>query len=285
MTPGPDVDHLLRRLSDFLSTSSVIANDEPIKDVAGDSEPEVDLNLKEVWLVSSVPMLSSDLADSLHKFGWHVRKFVDLGLCLSELKQHKPLMLWLELEEGKVNEWSPSLKILLSTLKTQNIIWVAYCNEGALDRRVEAVNFNASAFFELPINTPMVMNRLSHLVEQHRNQGGRVCILDDDTILAQRYALYLEGAGIDVHIVEGPHTLIQDVLALKPELMLMDLHMPLYNGYQLAGVIRQYESLRSLPVVYLSAESDIGAQLNAMSFGADDFLLKPISADSTCQSY
>ena len=65
--------------------------------------------------------------------------------------------------------------------------------------------------------------------------------------------------------------------AFRPELVLMDLYMPDYPGQELAGVIRQYDNWASLPIVFLSAETDLDVQLQAVGKGADDFLTKPIN--------
>ncbi len=62
-----------------------------------------------------------------------------------------------------------------------------------------------------------------------------------------------------------------------PDLVLMDIEMPNYIGSELAAVLRQYEGWVGLPIIYLSAETDVDEQIKAMGVGADDFLTKPIS--------
>ena len=52
--------------------------------------------------------------------------------------------------------------------------------------------------------------------------------------------------------------------------------MPACSGVELAKVIRQLDSFVSTPIVYLSSEDDFNTQLEAMSLGGDDFLVKPI---------
>ena len=98
-----------------------------------------------------------------------------------------------------------------------------------------------------------------------------------DILLAEHFALTLQTAGIDCQILTNPENIIADILQYQPDLVLLDLHMPTYSGPELAGVIRQYDAFKSLPIVFLSAEQDKAQQLKAMAFGADDFLTKPIS--------
>lgn len=57
----------------------------------------------------------------------------------------------------------------------------------------------------------------------------------------------------------------------------MDVHMPGFSGPDLAGVIRQHDNWSNLPIAYLSGETDLDRQIEAMNRGADDFLIKPIS--------
>ena len=58
--------------------------------------------------------------------------------------------------------------------------------------------------------------------------------------------------------------------------ILLDIYMPECNGMELAKVIRQLDVFVGIPIVFLSAESNLDKQLFAMGLGADDFLTKPI---------
>ncbi len=60
------------------------------------------------------------------------------------------------------------------------------------------------------------------------------------------------------------------------ELILMDINMPGASGEEVAQVLRQQEVHVSVPIVFLSGETDKNRQLAAMSHGGDDFLVKPI---------
>jgi diguanylate cyclase (GGDEF)-like protein len=64
-----------------------------------------------------------------------------------------------------------------------------------------------------------------------------------------------------------------------PDLILLDMYMPDCTGTELAKVIRQQEAYVSIPIVFLSAETDMDRQLEAMQLGGDDFLTKPIQPE------
>jgi CheY-like chemotaxis protein len=57
------------------------------------------------------------------------------------------------------------------------------------------------------------------------------------------------------------------------------MNMPGASGQELARVIRQQDAYLSIPIVFLSAESDVGRQREAMSTGGDEFLQKPIEPE------
>jgi len=86
----------------------------------------------------------------------------------------------------------------------------------------------------------------------------------------------LEQAGMLVSSVSDPMKIMGTLLEFDPDLILMDIYMPECDGIELAKVIRQLGGFVGIPIVYLSAEKDFDRQFDAISFGGDDFLVKPI---------
>lgn len=151
-------------------------------------------------------------------------------------------------------------------------------DQDTFEARVQAAQLNAHGYFLKPLNIPQLVNRLEQLLHDRQAPPARILIVDDDHQLALYYQLVLEAAGMEVRILEQPESIIEEMSIFRPELLLMDVHMPAYNGPDLAAVVRQYEEWGSLPIVFLSAETDLSKQIEALSHGADDFLTKPISA-------
>jgi diguanylate cyclase (GGDEF)-like protein len=73
--------------------------------------------------------------------------------------------------------------------------------------------------------------------------------------------------------------LIPKLLEFNPDLILMDMYMPGCNGMDLANVIRQIPAYFSIPIVFLSSETDVDKQFQAMRMGGDEFLTKPIKPE------
>ncbi|WP_018077451.1 diguanylate cyclase response regulator [Thiobacillus denitrificans] len=64
---------------------------------------------------------------------------------------------------------------------------------------------------------------------------------------------------------------------LNPDLILMDMYMPNCTGVEVARIIRQHDEFLSTPIVYLSGETNVALQVDAMRLGGDHFLTKPFN--------
>jgi CheY-like chemotaxis protein len=65
---------------------------------------------------------------------------------------------------------------------------------------------------------------------------------------------------------------LESLKSLKPDLILIDLHMPLANGAELTALIREHPAFTYLPIVFLSGENDPDVRFDAINSGGDDFL-------------
>jgi two-component system alkaline phosphatase synthesis response regulator PhoP len=61
----------------------------------------------------------------------------------------------------------------------------------------------------------------------------------------------------------------------RPDLMIVDLHMPELDGYEAIARLRRDLTLATLPIVVLTAEEGPGIEERVLELGADDYLLKP----------
>ncbi len=69
---------------------------------------------------------------------------------------------------------------------------------------------------------------------------------------------------------------LQAIKEHRPDLILMDLHLPGLDGMRLTALIRQQPGLQLLPIVFLSGDPDPERQFEVLDSGADDYLSKPI---------
>jgi len=144
------------------------------------------------------------------------------------------------------------------------------------EARLEAARAGSIAYLNKPVNIGNLIDRLDILTSPLTPRPYRVMIVDDSAALTAYHAAVLEQAGMVAKEVNDPFDVIDSLLEFTPDLILIDLYMPECNGTDLAKVIRQLDAFMSIPIVFLSAESDLDKQLFAMGLGGDDFLTKPI---------
>ncbi|MCW8931380.1 MAG: diguanylate cyclase [Gammaproteobacteria bacterium] len=234
-------------------------------------------NEKHIYLIEDDLHLAEHLKIQLESFGYHLHLFNSIDSADKHVDKQKPDMLIFDiiLDSDKKN----STKILLQNrpnLLNDNCPLLFITQNDSFDNRIRAAKLGALGFYLKPLNIPMLVNRITDIFEQKTATPGKVLIVDDDKQLALNYQLVLQGVGIEVEILKNSREIYNEVMEFKPDLLLMDLHMPDYSGPELAGILRQYDNLSSLSIVYLSSEQNLEIQQHAINKGADDFLSKPI---------
>ena len=100
----------------------------------------------------------------------------------------------------------------------------------------------------------------------------RIMIVEDDDTIAALLKKNLEGWGYEVFLTEDFSRVIQEFVKKDPQLVIMDLKLPFFNGYHWCDEIRR---ISQVPVLFLSSASDNMNMVMALSRGADDFMAKP----------
>ena len=110
---------------------------------------------------------------------------------------------------------------------------------------------------------------------QPQESKGQVLIVEDDTDLRQALSQVLSEEGYRVGGAEhGRHALEQLRDGVRPCLILLDLTMPVMNGWQFREEQRHDPDLASIPVVVISAGANLSEQVAPL--GIQDYIRKPI---------
>jgi two-component system, OmpR family, KDP operon response regulator KdpE len=104
----------------------------------------------------------------------------------------------------------------------------------------------------------------------------RVLIVDDEPPIRKLLRMGLGTQGYDV--LEAPNgKAALELLAGKPDLVILDLGLPDIQGHELLRMIRARNE--SVPIVVLSSRGDEAGKVQALDFGADDYVTKPFGMD------
>lgn len=104
----------------------------------------------------------------------------------------------------------------------------------------------------------------------------RIFIVEDDAAIAAALQKHLTTWGFDVRCAEDFRNVLAECTAFDPQLVLLDIALPFYNGYHWCQELRR---VSNVPVVFISSASDNMNIVMAMNMGADDFIAKPFDLD------
>ena len=104
----------------------------------------------------------------------------------------------------------------------------------------------------------------------------RIFIVEDDETIANLLKKHLSSWGYDVFLAEDFSNILQEFAGKDPQLVLLDLKLPFYNGFHWCEEIRK---VSQVPVIFISSAADNMNMVMAMSRGADDFIAKPFDMD------
>lgn len=100
----------------------------------------------------------------------------------------------------------------------------------------------------------------------------RILIVEDDSTIAKMIKKHLISWGYEAVCSENFQNITEDFLSFNPQLVLLDLSLPFYNGFHWCQEIRK---ISKVPIIFISSASDNMNIVMAMNMGGDDFIAKP----------
>jgi diguanylate cyclase (GGDEF)-like protein len=232
-----------------------------------------------IFLVEDDHVQANLLTAQISHFGYSVKTFTQLQDLGDAIQAEIPAAILMDIvfPEG---EFAGVETIRAMQEKYGNNLPVFFISvRGDMAARLQSIRAGGKAYFPKPVDISALVDALDTLIASPDNQQYRVLIVDDSEVQAKVNALHLKKAGILPQVITQPLEVGRALEEFSPDLLLLDLYMPSCNGLELAQVIRQMKTFVSLPIVYLSAETDREKQLAAVGLGGDDFLTKPIKPD------
>lgn len=104
----------------------------------------------------------------------------------------------------------------------------------------------------------------------------KIFMVEDDEIIARSIREHLQAWNYDVCCVEDFSNVVAEFVRFDPQLVLMDIHLPFFNGYHWCSEIRK---ISKVPVIFLSSAADNMNIVMAVNMGADDFIPKPFDLE------
>ena len=145
-----------------------------------------------------------------------------------------------------------------------------------VDHRVAAAHAGASLFLTKPVDPYAFDAAVEQMVALGQGERMRVLVVDDDPDFAGVLTAVLEREGIVVRAVPDATQLVEIIDEVRPDLILLDAMLPHVSGWDAIRIVRTAPEHRDVPILFLTARTDLASRVAAFDAGADDYLAKPL---------
>lgn len=107
--------------------------------------------------------------------------------------------------------------------------------------------------------------------------AAQILVVEDERDIAALVAYHLTKEGFRVRTVGTGADALAAVRTERPDLVVLDVMLPEFSGYQILEILKRTPDLADVPVVVLTARRDEADRIRGLELGADDYLTKPFS--------
>ncbi|MBE9228455.1 response regulator [Phormidium sp. LEGE 05292] len=221
-----------------------------------------------------------ELADRLRieALAWHLQVEIatDLKVARQMIDQSPPSLILLDLsfpgaEDGltlmqEIQGRSPKIPVIIFTAREE------------LCDRVAAARLGANVFLHKPLPAYEILKTITDVLKQKPEEVGSNCVLivDDDPGFLKLLSILLSSYGMKVTTSAHPQEFWQVLTSCNPDVLILDLEMPEFDGIELCKVVRADPEWQYLKVLFLSAHTEAAAIAKAYAAGADAYINKSI---------
>lgn len=232
---------------------------------------------RHIYLCDDDAQLGEQMCAQLACFGYRVTPFESLDALCAAVMVEPPAALILDVVFPQGDDAGPTALAAINARCQPPVPTVFISCRDDFASRLQAVKAGGRAFCTKPTKPTELVDLLDTLTRTETPDPFHILVVDDDPDIARLHALILEQAGMIVRIADRADQVPGLLRDFNADLVLTDMYMPECSGPELARVLRQMPGYLSLPIVYVSSETDVERQLAAMEVGADGFLIKPVA--------
>lgn len=106
-----------------------------------------------------------------------------------------------------------------------------------------------------------------------------ILIAEDERDIRDLIEFTLKYAGHEVHKASNGAEAVEMAPQIMPDLIMLDIRMPRMTGYEACRAIKQIDTVKDIPVVFLSAKGQDSEISDGLDAGAYEYILKPFAPD------
>lgn len=234
---------------------------------------------RKVYICDDDALQAEQLAEQLSCFGYSPSVFTEPNELRAAVLSNQPAAIVMDIVFPAGASTGTELIAEMQREVRNRLPVVFMSSRTDFQARLNAVRANGEAYFIKPIRAVDMVETLDAMTHSGEPEPYRILVVDDDPEVAAYHSYILEQANMATRLLHEPEKILDVLNDFKPDLVLMDMYMPHCSGHELAQVIRQIPEYLSLPIVYLSSETNKHKQVSALRVGAEGFLTKPIQPD------
>lgn len=232
-----------------------------------------------VYYLGDDPTLCMGLAALIQPRGLRLDAFDSLDELSAALGRTKARVLLLDLRHLSTDTRLPQLveRLIGGAANPPELLCIG--EDGGIQTRLDAMRAGARGYFSTPVDVADLGKRIATLAGLAKTRQPKILVVEDDPVQANYIAMLLSNSGIQPYIVDEPLQILEKMYEVNPDLVLMDLYMPGATGAELTAIIRDTNAFFDIPIIFLSAETDLQKQQDALNLGGDSFISKPVQRD------
>ncbi|RYY03561.1 MAG: diguanylate cyclase [Gammaproteobacteria bacterium] len=217
------------------------------------------------------------LLQNLMSYGFKSKHFRSVDQLLAAIEHKQPSLIIIDLSMQ-----DDSLDYIFERANKfvqKNIKVFIFSGKDDFNSRLRAVRSGIHSYVTKPADIPALVGMIRNHLNLNINKPTHILIVDDQESVAEFYATILQQAGMKVTIETNPNEVLPIMQAYTPDLLLLDLNMPVVNGDELAAVIRQIEQYQSTPILFISGNAHPDKKTDLLEIGSDDLLSKGMAPE------
>jgi len=237
--------------------------------------------LSQVWLVGQDAPLFAQLQQEARAWGFQVIPMD--GDAFSRMLQGQPSPI-VDSPADLILFHLPDPHLpapLLQTITTHypNRPLLVLTEQNDLDSRVRLSRLGIQRYLHRPtVSVSQIFEAMAQILVRRSSELARILVVDDDPVILVALRDILQPWGLDVTTLQDPAQFLEVLTATQPDVLLLDLEMPKFNGVDLCQVVRQDPHWGDLPILVVTAHTDTESLQRVFAAGADDFIRKPVFA-------
>jgi len=266
-------DHIQQLSKIMAATASGDARQDPlIPNIPLPTYPEAQGKL--LFLIDPDRVLAALCSAYLRKAGFIVEYFDNPQSCMQRLYLDSPAAILMDPDFERSGLKALGNVHQIKALLTQDTPVILMSGRTDVNAKLRALRAGSSDYLIKPLDFTFLVEKLVNIISQH-TKIHRVMVVDDDLAMTNLQAEILRHAGMDVLCVNQPLHSLQRAAKFKPDLVILDMHMPDINGMELAVLLRQDPEFLLLPIIFVTADTDSTLHKNIKALGVNALLTKP----------